>query len=100
MSTNRNVSGRPLGSLAGFTLVWAGQLVSVLASNTQSRVFSARRMLAWMLDPVMPVVAGMIYLVFTVIALSTPAVRDVETILPDYEQLAKASTEGGEGAQP
>jgi hypothetical protein len=112
-----------------------------VAPDIQGRVFSARRMLAWMLDPVMPVVAGliadkvtepamradtwlartfvgitgggpgagmslqfvaagMIYLVFTVIALSTPAVRDVETILPDYEQLAKASNEGGEGAQP
>jgi hypothetical protein len=88
-------------------------------------------MLAWMLDPVMPVVAGliadrvtepamradtwlartfsvitgggpgsgmalqfiaagMIYLVFTVIALSTPAVRDVETILPDHELAEKA----------
>ena len=88
-------------------------------------------MLAWMLNPLMPVVAGliadkgmepamradtwlartftgitgggpgsgmslqfiaagMIYLVFTVIALSTPAVRDVETILPDYDQPEKA----------
>jgi uncharacterized membrane protein YeaQ/YmgE (transglycosylase-associated protein family) len=91
-------------------------------------------MLAWMVDPIMPVVAGliadrvtepamrggtwlartfagitgagpgsgmslqfivagMLYLVITVIALSTPAVRDVETILPDYEQAAPA--EGG-----
>jgi hypothetical protein len=32
------------------------------------------------------IAAGMIYLVFTVIALSTPAVRDVETILPNYDQ--------------
>jgi hypothetical protein len=36
------------------------------------------------------VAAGLVYLVFTVIALSTPAVRDVETILPDYEQAEEA----------
>jgi DHA3 family macrolide efflux protein-like MFS transporter len=93
-------------------------------------------MLAWMVDPIMPVVAGLIadrvtepamradtwlartftgitgggpgsgmslqflvagalYLVITAIALSTPAVRDVETILPDHERLEK-SPEAGE----
>jgi DHA3 family macrolide efflux protein-like MFS transporter len=40
-------------------------------------------------------VAGVLYLVITAIALSTPAVRDVETILPDYERLEK-SPEAGE----
>jgi hypothetical protein len=113
----------PLSQSASNT-IWQ----SKVAPDIQGRVFAARRMLAWMLDPVMPVVAGLIadrmtepamladgwlartfsgvtgggpgsgmalqfvaagiiYLVFTVIALSTPAVRDVETILPDYEQL-------------
>jgi DHA3 family macrolide efflux protein-like MFS transporter len=38
-------------------------------------------------------VAGALYLVITVIALTTPAVRDVETILPDHEPAAPA--EGG-----
>lgn len=32
------------------------------------------------------VAAGLIYLVFIVVALSVPAVRDVETILPDHQQ--------------
>ena len=41
-------------------------------------------------------VAGALYLVITVIALTTPAVRDVETILPDHEQAAPA----GNGAAP
>jgi DHA3 family macrolide efflux protein-like MFS transporter len=40
-------------------------------------------------------VAGALYLVITAIALSTPAVRDVETILPDHERLEK-SPEAGE----
>jgi len=43
------------------------------------------------------VAAGIIYLVFTVIALSTSAVRDMETILPDHEQLEKEPA-GGEVA--
>ena len=34
---------------------------------------------------------------FTVIALSTPAVRDVETILTDHEQLEKAPEAGEAG---
>jgi len=116
----------PLSQSASNT-IWQ----SKVAPDIQGRVFAARRMLAWMLDPVMPVVAGLIadrvmepamradtwlartftgvtgggpgsgmslqfvtagliYLVFTVIALSTPAVRDVETILPDHEPLEKA----------
>jgi MFS transporter, DHA3 family, macrolide efflux protein len=117
----------PLSQSASNT-IWQ----SKVAPDIQGRVFSARRMLAWMLDPVMPVVAGLIadkvmepamradtwlartftgitgggpgsgmsfqfiaagliYLVFTVIALSTSAVRDVETILPDHEQVEKAA---------
>jgi uncharacterized membrane protein YeaQ/YmgE (transglycosylase-associated protein family) len=119
----------PLSQSASNT-IWQ----SKVAPDIQGRVFSARRMLAWMVDPIMPVVAGLIadkvtepamagggwfartftgitgggpgsgmslqflfagvlYLVITVIALSTPAVRDVETILPDHEQLQKAPAE-------
>ncbi len=121
----------PLSQSASNT-IWQ----SKVAPDIQGRVFSARRMLAWMVDPIMPVVAGLIadkvtepamrgsawlartftgitgggpgsgmslqflvagvlYLVITVIALSTPAVRDVETILPDHERLEK-SPEAGE----
>ena len=41
--------------------------------------------------------AGALYLVFTVIALSIPAVRDVETILPDHDQPQQAPEGGGTG---
>lgn len=121
----------PLSQSASNT-IWQ----SKVAPDIQGRVFSARRMLAWMVDPIMPVVAGLIadkvtepamrgsgwlartftgitgggpgsgmsiqylvagtlYLGIIVIALSTPAVRDVEAILPDHDQLASAPAEGG-----
>jgi DHA3 family macrolide efflux protein-like MFS transporter len=45
----------PLSQSAGNT-IWQ----STVAPDIQGRVFSARRMLAWMVDPIMPVVAGLI----------------------------------------
>ena len=45
----------PLSQSASNT-IWQ----SKVAPDIQGRVFSARRMLAWMVDPIMPVVAGLI----------------------------------------
>ena len=105
---------------------------SKVAPDIQGRVFSARRMIAWLTDPIMPVIAGVLadkvtepamrtdtwlsrtfgglvgtgpgtgmalhfilagilYLVVISVAWFIPAVRNVETILPDHEQLEKAS---------
>ncbi len=112
---------------------------SKVAPDIQGRVFSARRMIAWLTDPIMPVIAGVLadnvtepamrsntwlsrtfggvvgtgpgtgmalhfllagvlYLVVIGIAWFIPAVRDVETILPDHDQLERIKE--GEGANP
>ncbi len=114
---------------------------SKVAPDIQGRVFSARRMIAWLTDPIMPVVAGALadrvtepamradtwlsrafagitgtgpgsgmavqflvagalYLAIDAAALLIPRVRDVETILPDHEQLEKAPAEGGADVKP
>ena len=105
---------------------------SKVAPDVQGRVFSARRLIAWLVDPIMPVtsgvmadyvmepamtgntalartfgglvgtspgsgmslqfiVAGVLYLFVIVVAWFIPAIRNVETILPDHDQLAKAT---------
>jgi MFS transporter, DHA3 family, macrolide efflux protein len=103
---------------------------SKVAPDIQGRVFSARRMIAWLTDPIMPVIAGvladkvtepamqsqtwlskvfggmvgtgpgsgmalhfllagLLYFVVIGVAWFIPAVRNVETILPDHDQLEK-----------
>jgi hypothetical protein len=105
-----------------------------VAADVQGRVFSARRLIAWIPDPIMPLVAGSLadYVVEPAMqsesTLSTafgwlvgtgpgagmsllmiaaglagiltlagayliPAVRNIEDILPDHDQLAKAEAE-------
>lgn len=102
-----------------------------VAQDVQGRVFSARRMIAWLTDPVMPLVAGamadyvtepamkgntwlartfgglvgnspgsgmalqfllsgILWIGVLVAAWFIPHVRNVETILPDHDQLKKA----------
>jgi len=99
-----------------------------VAPDVQGRVFAARRLIAWLVDPIMPVLAGSLadfitepamksqtalaslfgwlvgnspgsgmslqylfsgigYLVVIAIAWNLPAIRHVETILPDHDQL-------------
>ena len=101
-----------------------------VAPDIQGRVFSARRLIAWLSDPIMPVIAGLtadyvtepgmqahaglahtfgwlvgtapgsgmslqhvfsgiVYLGVAALAWSLPAVRNVETLLPDHDQLKK-----------
>jgi len=105
---------------------------SKVAPDIQGRVFSARRLIAWLTDPIMPVlsglladyamepalkadgslaqafgwmvgnssgsgmslqfvIAGMLYLMVIVIAWFNPNIRNVETILPDHDQLEKVA---------
>jgi len=102
-----------------------------VAPDLQGRVFSARRLIAWMVDPIMPIVAGALadyftepamvsqttlartfgwvvgnspgsgmslqyifsglaYISIAAIAWFNPSIRNVETILPDHDQLPKA----------
>lgn len=104
---------------------------SKVAPDVQGRVFSARRLIAWLVDPIMPVlsglmadyvmepamkmggslahtfgwlvgtspgsgmslqfiVSGLLYLSVTAAAWYIPVIRNVETILPDHDQLPKA----------
>jgi MFS family permease len=104
---------------------------SKVAPDIQGRVFSARRLIAWLVDPIMPVVAGLTadyvtepamhtggglsqtfgwlvgtgpgsgmsvqflisgvaYLGIILVAWFLPAVRNVETLLPDHDQMKKA----------
>lgn len=113
----------PLSQSASNT-IWQHKV----APDVQGRVFSARRLIAWLTDPIMPVVAGaladhvtepamqgngllpgifgglvgrepgsgmavqflvagVLYLAVTVFAWKTPAIRNVETLLPDHDQL-------------
>jgi hypothetical protein len=53
--------------MVGFSIVWAGQLISVLASN-----------MSWFA------------LTIVVIAWFIPTIRNVEELLPDHDQLEKA----------
>lgn len=112
---------------------------SKVAPDIQGRVFSARRMIAWLTDPIMPVIAGVLadkvtepamqsetwlsrafsgvvgtgpgsgmslhfllagvlYLVVIGIAWFIPAVHNVETILPDHDQLEKVKEKKEAGA--
>ena len=107
---------------------------SKVAPDIQGRVFSARRFIAWMVDPIMPVVAGaiadyvtepammaqtalskafgwlvgtgpgsgmslqylfsgMAYIAIIGVALFIPTIRNVETLLPDHDELEKAAEE-------
>ena len=104
-----------------------------VAPDIQGRVFSARRLIAWLVDPIMPVVSGLIadnalepamqtqvglgnafgwlvgnepgsgmslqfiisgllYIMVIFVAFFIPAVRNVETILPDHDELKKVET--------
>jgi MFS family permease len=101
-----------------------------VAPDVQGRVFSARRLIAWLVDPIMPVIAGLtadyvmepamtsksllahsfgwlvgtspgsgmslqfiisglLYLLVASAALYIPFVRNVETNLPDHDQMQK-----------
>jgi DHA3 family macrolide efflux protein-like MFS transporter len=103
---------------------------SKVAPDIQGRVFSARRLIAWLVDPIMPVIAGLTadyvtepamqvqsglsrsfswlvgtgpgsgmslqfiisgvaYLGIILVAWFLPAVRNVETLLPDHDQMKK-----------
>jgi MFS family permease len=103
-----------------------------VAPDVQGRVFSARRLIAWLTDPIMPVVSGLtadyvmepamntntglahtfnwlvgaspgsgmalmfiisglLYLSVTAAAWFIPVVRNVETLLPDHDQLTQQS---------
>ena len=119
----------PLTQSASNT-IWQNKV----APDIQGRVFSARRMIAWLTDPIMPVIAGLLadkvtepamqsqtwlskafggivgtgpgsgmalhfllagllYFVVIGIAWFIPAVRNVETILSDHDQLEKEKEE-------
>jgi DHA3 family macrolide efflux protein-like MFS transporter len=103
-----------------------------VAPDVQGRVFAARRLIAWLTDPIMPVVSGLLadyvmepamntntnlahtfgwlvgkspgsgmalmfiisgilYLSVTAVAWFIPVVRNVESILPDHDQMDKIS---------
>jgi MFS family permease len=105
-----------------------------VAPDLQGRVFSARRLIAWVTDPIMPIaaglladyvmepamqtdsalagafgwlvgtgpgsgmalqfmLAGLLYLAVVVVACFNPAVRNVETILPDHDKLEKVAAQ-------
>jgi hypothetical protein len=105
-----------------------------VAPDVQGRVFSARRLIAWLVDPIMPVIAGamadyvtepamttqtglsstfswlvgntpgsgmslqyvfsgLAYISIILVAWFIPVVRNVETLLPDHDQLKKADEE-------
>jgi DHA3 family macrolide efflux protein-like MFS transporter len=104
---------------------------SKVAPDLQGRVFSARRLIAWLVDPIMPVIAGALadyitepamlsgtglatafgwlvgnspgsgmslqyifsglaYISIVAAAWFIPTIRNVETLLPDHDQIAKA----------
>ncbi len=103
---------------------------SKVAPDIQGRVFSARRLIAWLVDPIMPVVAGALadyvtepammtqsglakafgwlvgtgpgsgmslqfllsglaYISIIIVAWFIPTIRNVETLLPDHDQIEK-----------
>ena len=104
---------------------------SKVAPDIQGRVFSARRLIAWITQPIMPVIAGALadyvtepamlgqtmlakafgwlvgtepgsgmslqflaaglgYILVVIIAWFIPTIRNVETLLPDHDQLERA----------
>jgi hypothetical protein len=106
-----------------------------VAPDVQGRVFSARRLIAWLMEPIMPVVAGatadyvtepamasktalaslfggivgtdpgsgmalqyilsgVAYISIIVLAWTIPRVRNVETDLPDHDQMKEAAAVG------
>jgi MFS family permease len=108
---------------------------SKVAPDVQGRVFSARRLIAWLMDPIMPVVAGatadyvtepamtsqtalaslfgglvgtdpgagmslqyvfsgVAYILIIVVAWFIPRIRNVETDMPDHDQLKEVEGEG------
>jgi DHA3 family macrolide efflux protein-like MFS transporter len=107
-----------------------------VAPDLQGRVFSARRLIAWLVDPIMPVIAGALadyvtepamttqtglastfswlvgnspgsgmslqyifsglaYASIALLAWFIPVIRNVETILPDHDELKKVDEEEG-----
>jgi len=103
---------------------------SKVAPDVQGRVFSARRLIAWLVDPIMPIVggaladnitepamnastalahsfgwmvgnspgsgialqfvfAGLAYIAIITLIWFIPAIRNVETLLPDHDELKK-----------
>lgn len=105
-----------------------------VAPDLQGRVFSARRLIAWLVDPIMPLIAGTLadyvtepamttqsglasafswlvgrspgagmslqyilsglaYVSIALLAWFIPVIRNVETILPDHDQLNKVDEE-------
>jgi len=105
-----------------------------VAPDLQGRVFSARRLIAWLVDPIMPVIAGamadyitepamttqsglagafswlvgsspgsgmslqyifsgLAYASIALLAWFIPTIRNVETILPDHDQLKQVDEE-------
>jgi DHA3 family macrolide efflux protein-like MFS transporter len=107
-----------------------------VAPDLQGRVFSARRLIAWLVDPIMPVIAGALadyvtepamttksglssafgwlvgnspgsgmslqyifsgvaYMAIVLAAWFIPIIRNVETLLPDHDQLKKADEDEG-----
>jgi DHA3 family macrolide efflux protein-like MFS transporter len=112
---------------------------SKVAPDIQGRVFSARRLIAWMVEPIMPVVAGALadyvtepamlgqtglanafgwlvgtepgsgmslqflaaglgYILIVIIAWFLPNIRNVETLLPDHDQLERVEDQAPEPA--
>ncbi|MGD8814277.1 MAG: MFS transporter [Anaerolineales bacterium] len=104
---------------------------SKVAPDIQGRVFSARRLIAWLVEPIMPLVAGVVadyvtepamaiesglsktfgwlvgtgpgsgmslqylasglaYISIIIVAWFIPRIRNVETLLPDHDQMEKA----------
>ncbi len=113
---------------------------SKVAPDVQGRVFSARRLIAWLVDPIMPVVggaladnitepamnastalghtfgwmvgnspgsgialqfvfAGLAYVGIILIAWFIPAIRNVETLLPDHDEMKKVSEKNSDLAE-
>ncbi len=111
---------------------------SKVAPDIQGRVFSARRLIAWLMDPIMPVVSGLaadyvmepgmraqsglgnsfgwlvgsgpgsgmslqflvsglLYLAVIAVAWFIPVVRNVETLLPDHDELKSAGEAAAAG---
>lgn len=129
----------PMACLASMTFpltqsasnaIWQAKV----APDVQGRVFSARRLIAWLVDPIMPVIAGVLadnltepamrsqgvlahslgwlvgnnpgsgmslqyvfsgvaYIAIIMIAWNIPLIRNVETILPDHDQMKKIDLE-------
>lgn len=75
MNSSKPANPERPGGMLGFIIVWAGQIVSVLATSMSQFVLTG---LAHM---------GAVLVVF----LFFPVVRDLEDGLPDHDQLEKAN---------